>query len=970
MKTKLISMSIIIMLALSSAIIVFSIHSKAGSQDGQPSWPGEDEWFFADDDPNEAGCEDWKDIQSVYYHLNDYYVYYRIEFYGYPNITEHDMRVKWFIDTDLPHNMGWQGNKVYDAEYLLFLEDSPKPHGDGDVDIYLIHDSNNDGFMNDEVKNTNGTGYEDFQIFNESIAGYNITGHYLYIYLRQANISNPEHPFFTWTTDQADPNLDSSSAQDQSDNYWNTSLSKADVFIEKSDSKDPIFTNESFSYQLTITNNGPHVARHYNITDIQPSNITFNYATPVPTEINGLEYRWYIPMINVSETKIIIINASVNPGFSGTITNTANATNTYDPSTQDNTDTEETTVLKVVDLSIEKTSEYDAPVYAGSPIVYTINVTNHGPGIATNVNVTDTQPSGITFNGATPNPTDVTGFEYRWYIPIINVSETKTIIINANVNPGFSGTIVNNATVESDSYDPIDDNEDNDTIIVLPPANLSIIKTSEYDAPAHAGSPIVYTINVTNYGPGIATNVNVTDTIPDGVTYENATPEPTEINGLEYRWYIPIINVSETKIIIINVTVNESFYGTIVNTATIEYDGYDPDNGNDDNDTIIVLPIADISIIKTSEYKSPLYANNPITYYLNVTNYGPDNATNITVIDVLPGNVTFVSASPSDDWNDSLEYRWFIPRLNVTESFIIKINVTVNEGFYGLITNYASVTTEESYDSNKTNNQNNITITVSKKSGGGGGGGYIPSTDGDEFIDEQPTAIIGGPYFGTPNEEIQFDATESHDNDEDGQLIIRYDWKFSEDQEWQGDLGATPIYIYTQPGVYTVTLKVIDDENNSATNTTTVTIIQPNIPPTIPEINGPNNGTINILYNYTVVSIDEDGDELKYTIDWGDGTSNESEFLPSGEPYNVYHTWAVAGNYTISVTADDGSTVSANDTTIKINEPPKLKQKGFDYLLLLLLLLLFLILLLLILAKRRKDKKEEEQKPKGKPKSS
>ena len=700
--------------------------------------------------------------------------------------------------------------------------------------------------MNDEVKNTNGTGYEDFQIFNESIAGFNITDHYLYIYLRQANISNPEHPFFTWTTDQADPNLDSSSAQDQSDNYWNTSLSKADVFIEKSDSKDPIFTNESFSYQLTITNNGPHVAHHYNITDILPSNITFNYATPVPTEINGLEYRWYIPIINVSETKIIIINASVNPGFSGTIKNTANATNTYDPSTQDNTATEETTVLKVVDLSIEKTSEYDAPVYAGSPIVYTINVTNHGP--------------------------------------------------------------------------------------------------------------------------GIATNVNVTDTIPDGVTYENATPVPTDINGLEYRWHIPIINVSETKIIIVNVTVNESFYGTIVNTATIEYDGYDPDNGNDDNDTIIVLPIADISIIKTSEHKSPLYANNPITYYLNVTNYGPDNATNITVIDVLPGNVTFVSASPSDDWNDSLEYRWFIPRLNVTESFIIKINVTVNEGFYGLITNYASVTTEESYDSNKTNNQNNITITVSKKSGGGGGG-FIPS-DGGEFIDEQPTAIIGGPYFGTPNEEIQFDATESHDNDEDGQSIVRFDWKFSDDQEWQEDLGATPIYIYMQPGVYTVTLKVIDDENNSATNTTTVTIIQPNIPPTIPEIDGPNNGTINILYNYTVVSTDEDGDELKYTIDWGDGTSNESEFLPSGGSYNVYHKWAVAGTYTISVTADDGSTVSANDITIKINEPPKLKQKGFDYLLLLLLLLLFLILLLLIIAKRRKDKKEEEQKPKGKPKSS
>jgi PKD repeat protein len=257
-----------------------------------------------------------------------------------------------------------------------------------------------------------------------------------------------------------------------------------------------------------------------------------------------------------------------------------------------------------------------------------------------------------------------------------------------------------------------------------------------------------------------------------------------------------------------------------------------------------------------------------------------------------------------------------------------------------------------------------ITAHFSASGGGGGGGGGIPPDD-----DEPPTAIITGPYFGTPNEEIQFDATESHDNDEDGQSIIRYDWKFSDDQEWQEDLGATPIYIYTQPGVYTVTLKVFDDEGNYDTNTTTVTITQPNIPPAIPEINGPNSGTVNISYNYTVVSTDEDGDELKYTIYWGDGTSNESEFLPSGDPYNINHKWAVAGNYTISVTADDGSTISDKDITIKINEPPKLKQKGFDYILLLLLLLLFLILLLIILAKRRKDK-EEEQKPKVKPKSN
>ena len=33
------------------------------------------------------------------------------------------------------------------AEFLLFVEDSPKPGGDGIGDIYLLHDVDGDGFI-------------------------------------------------------------------------------------------------------------------------------------------------------------------------------------------------------------------------------------------------------------------------------------------------------------------------------------------------------------------------------------------------------------------------------------------------------------------------------------------------------------------------------------------------------------------------------------------------------------------------------------------------------------------------------------------------------------------------------------------------------------------------------------------------------------------------------------------------------
>ena len=245
-------------------------------------------------------------------------------------------------------------------------------------------------------------------------------------------------------------------------------------------------------------------------------------------------------------------------------------------------------------------------------------------------------------------------------------------------------------------------------------------------------------------------------------------------------------------------------------------------------------------------------------------------------------------------------------------------------------------------------------------SGGGGGSGSNDdetSIDTQAFVDQKPTAIISGPYFGTPNEEIELDGTESHDNDEEGQTIIRYDWKFSEELDWQENLGATPTYIYTQEGIYNVTLRVLDDENNLDTNTTTVTILKPNSPPTKPDINGPENGQTNVLYNFTIVSTDDDGDELKYTIDWGDGTATESDFLPAGTAFNAAHKWIKPGTYTITVIAGDNDTISTDDRIIEIVKPT---ESQFPCLLLFLILLLIL-LLLIILEKRRRDKKKQEQ---------
>ena len=226
-----------------------------------------------------------------------------------------------------------------------------------------------------------------------------------------------------------------------------------------------------------------------------------------------------------------------------------------------------------------------------------------------------------------------------------------------------------------------------------------------------------------------------------------------------------------------------------------------------------------------------------------------------------------------------------------------------------------SFTTEEE-DTGGGNNGGGDTNGGNDNTGGGGGipagGGYIPPAN------EPPVADAGGPYFGTPGEEIEFDGSDS--NDSDGE-IVSYSWDFGD-----GNAGSTqtPTHSFSSPGEYTVTLTVEDDDRDTDTDSTTVNIVEPTYPPEDPTISGPSEGEINISYNFTVVSTDKDNDTIQYTIEWGDGEDITTDFLSNGTTKKLSHAWSSAGDYTITVKAYDNDTYSGTIShTITINEPKK-----------------------------------------------
>jgi len=94
------------------------------------------------------------------------------------------------------------------------------------------------------------------------------------------------------------------------------------------------------------------------------------------------------------------------------------------------------------DLSVTQTDTPD-PVLAGNRLVYTLTVVNNGPAIATQVALTDTLPSGVTFVSATPDQGSCNHASgvVTCDLVILVAGGSAQVIIEVDVNSGTTGSL-------------------------------------------------------------------------------------------------------------------------------------------------------------------------------------------------------------------------------------------------------------------------------------------------------------------------------------------------------------------------------------------------------------------------------------------------------------------------------------------------------------------------------------------------
>ncbi|MFA6512027.1 MAG: SdrD B-like domain-containing protein [Patescibacteria group bacterium] len=331
------------------------------------------------------------------------------------------------------------------------------------------------------------------------------------------------------STESVESDLTNNSASDT------TTVAAAPIIsIAKSDSPDPVEAGALLTYTIDWDVMGNAVATNVTIVDTLDANTSFVSASnsgayDASTHMVTWNLGDITPLANGSLTLVVRVASP--------LTNATELVNTVVMDSSENTpvnDDEPTTVTSAPELTITKDVSQVA-ANPGNKITYTIIVSNlaSANAIAKDVTISDTLPNGFTL------ASDDKGV-YNVNVGDLAPGESESVSFDVIIGKGVTaGAYTNTGIGDADNSEPVDD--DAVITVVVPKvlgvdtsAQLTINKTVDKEVINPRGL-LLYSVTVTNVGDETATNVTVTDNLPQGFTFvaDGAVTKVYAIGDLE-----------------------------------------------------------------------------------------------------------------------------------------------------------------------------------------------------------------------------------------------------------------------------------------------------------------------------------------------------------------------------------------------------------------------------------------------------
>ena len=375
-------------------------------------------------------------------------------------------------------------------------------------------------------------------------------------------------------------------------------------------------------------------------------------------------------------------------------------------------------------------------VRGGEEIEYTIHIRNTGDIDLQNLIVEDAIPSNTTFVSAANGGTETGGTITFENIDVaVGATETVSFIVKVNEDLTQVTEITNVALVKLDendtgteTYPPseTDPNEPDDsgnTGTIIPVDQVkSVVSWKAYTIDADdktsttvsGGEEVTYHIYVRNTGNQDLTDVEITDVLPDGVTWKTGG---THNSGVVSFTINELAVGATSSALNFTVTVDKDLTAIteISNIAVVrpdpnetdEFESFPPvDNTNptepDETSTpgtvLDVTPNHDVEISKigisnNATNNAQAQIGDEITYTITVKNTGNKSLSNLVVEDDIPTNLTIIDNGGATTVNgNNLTFEIASLEVDVEQAFTIIVEVNNLDGGITEIENTATVT--------------------------------------------------------------------------------------------------------------------------------------------------------------------------------------------------------------------------------------------------------------------------------------
>ena len=342
--------------------------------------------------------------------------------------------------------------------------------------------------------------------------------------------------------------------------------------------------NEIFAYTITVSNTGTGVAENTTVTDTLPAGTEHVGSLPAGTvSEDGSTVTWNVG--SVDPDGLSTITLTLRGTTAGAKVNTASAT-------ADGVDTapqaQATTTVLVPAIEVEKTGR--TALFVGNQATYTLTATNTGEAPLTNVTITDTIASGMSYVSSSPEGTlSEDGDTVTWSVGNLAVDGEATVTVTLQGDE--VGTMVNTASTTS-TEGVSDEAEVN--IVILAATGATIQITDSVD-PIREGEEVTFTVVVSNQGRSPMTEVSVAVEVPDQFTIDSTSDETkatidAEASTVTYNHGEDLATGDDFSFTV-TVTANELPEGQIrqdtVTTATLTYAEFTAEVGSDEGTTVI-----------------------------------------------------------------------------------------------------------------------------------------------------------------------------------------------------------------------------------------------------------------------------------------------------------------------------------------------------------------------------------------------